>query len=77
MESDKYISQGFRGQETWDEVKKRLAEPTDGGAEDDELLRKARLAELLESFRRDHDFMFVKRRDDDDWHEFAREVLSA
>lgn len=30
---------------------------------------------VFDQWRRDHDFMFVKRRDDEDWREFRQQLL--
>jgi hypothetical protein len=50
----------------------------DGGAEDDTLMEQAHLKtevqRLLDDFKRNHEFMFMKRRDDEDWQELKKAV---
>jgi hypothetical protein len=49
----------------------------DGAAEDDEEARQDAIKDLLDNWKHEHAFMFVKRRDDEDWAKLVQEVLQA
>jgi hypothetical protein len=64
--------------EDWEIPDYPTQEEEDADAEYDENEeRQNRQRAFLDRWRHDNDFMFVKRRDDEDWDELVRKVLAA